>query len=44
MKASLAVQWLKLHAFTAGDAGLILGWELISCMLHGQKTRETQKL
>ena len=23
---SLAVQWLRLHAFTAGDTDLILGW------------------
>lgn len=35
MKASLALQWL-------GDLGLILGRELISCMLCGQNTRETK--
>ena len=29
---SLAVQWLRLRASTAGCAGLILVWELRSCM------------
>ena len=34
MGTSLAVQWLRLHASNAGDAGSIPGQELGSRMLH----------
>ena len=39
---SLAVQWLKLHASTAGDVGLIPSWgtKIPHAMRHGQKKKE----
>ena len=39
---SLAVQWLGLGAFTAGDPGLIPGWgtKILQAMRLGQKKKK----
>ena len=45
MGTSLAVQWLGLHASTAGGVGSIPGWGLGSHMLRGEaKKKKPNKL
>ena len=41
---SLAVQWLRLHASNAGDAGSIpgLGTKILHTTQHGQKKKSEQ--
>ena len=42
---SLAVQWLGLHASTAGDQGLIHDWgtKILQAVWHGQKKKSKNK-
>ena len=42
---SLGVQWLGLHASTAGGAGLIPGWgtKILHAMRHSRKKRKKKK-
>ena len=44
--ASLAVQWLRLRASTAGGTGLIpgQGTKILHAMWHGQKKQKNKKL
>ena len=41
--ASLAVQWLRLYASTAGGAGLIPGWGSFSCQEMQPKKKRKKK-
>ena len=41
--ASLAVQWLRLYASTAGGAGLIPGWGSFSCQEMQPKKKERKR-
>ena len=44
-RISLAVQWLRLCASTAGGTGLIPGWgtKTPHALWHGQKQKQTNK-
>ena len=42
IRTSIADQWLRIHAFTAGGTGSIPGWgtKILSAMQNGQKKKK----
>ena len=44
IRTSIAVQWLRIHAFTAGGAGSIPVWgtKILSAVQNGQKKKKKE--